>query len=233
MRAFLIVSLVVGSAAPAFCEEDRNSEEVDRIIQKALDAHGGEDKLKKLTSFVETTESTNAYGIVAKKKRYIQFPSHCRTETEFGPASNLKPCVIVQTAERRWRKLTDRPVRDFGPTSQLQKNSVKFAGPRIVLQLVDPETKVTLIGKAKLGDKDVVGVTVDEVKYFFDSQSGLLIKRETPSGETLYSNYKPVDGIPVARQITHKRKGKVSLATKVFKFKVVDKHDPALFEKPQ
>jgi hypothetical protein len=233
MRTFLIVSLVVGSAAPAFCEEDRNSEEVNRIIQKALDAHGGEDKLKQLTSFVETTESTNAYGIVAKKKRYIQFPSHCRTETEFGPASNLKPCVIVQTAERRWRKLTDRPVRDFGPTSQLQKNSVKFAGPRIVLQLVDPETKVTLIGQAKLGDKDVVGVTVADVKFFFDSQSGLLIKRETPGGETLYSNYKPVDGIPVAREITHKRKGKVSLTTIVFEFKVVDKHDPALFEKPQ
>ena len=227
MRTVLIVSLVVGSAAPAFCEE------VNRIIQKALDAHGGEDKLKQLTSFVETTESTNAYDIVAKKKRYIQLPSHCRTETEFNPASNLKPCVIVQTAESRWQKLADRPVREFGPTSQLQKNSVKFAGPRIVLQLVDPETKVTLIGQAKLGDKDVVGVTVDEVKYFFDSQSGLLIKRETPGGETLYSNYKPVDGIPVARQITHKRKGKVSLTTKVFEFKVVDKHDPALFEKPQ
>ncbi len=233
MRTFLIVSLVVGSAAPAFCEEDRNSEEVNRIIQKALDAHGGENKLKQLTSFVESTECTNAAGIFAKKKRYIQLPSHCRTETEFNPASNLKPCVIVQTAERRWRKLTDRPVRDFGPTSQLQKNSVKFAGPRIVLQLVDPETKVTLIGQAKLGDKDVVGVTVAEVKYFFDSQSGLLIKRETPSGETLYSNYKPVDGIPVARQITHKRKGKVTLTTKVVAFQVVDKHDPALFEKPQ
>ncbi len=233
MKPYLIVLVVCCLPSQAFCEEDRNSEEVKRIIQKALDAHGGVDKLKQLTSFIETTESTNAYDIVAKKKRYIQLPSHCRTETEFNPASNLKPCVIVQTAERRWKKLADRPVRDLGPTSQLQKNSVKFAGPRIVLQLVDPETKVTLIGKAKLGDKDVVGVTVDEVKYFFDSQSGLLIKRETPSGETLFSNYKPVDGIPVARQITHKRKGKVSLTTKVVEFKVVDKHDPALFEKPQ
>ena len=92
---------------------------------------------------------------------------------------------------------------------------------------------MTLIGKAKLGDKDVFGVTVDEVKYFFDSQSGLLIKRGAPGWETLYSNYKPLDGIPVAREITHKRKGKVSLTTKVFEFKVVDRHDPALFEKPQ
>ena len=235
MKPYLIVLFVSFATAPVFCAEDRQSEELKRIIRKALNAHGGEDKLKRLTSFVETTESRTAKGLVSTQKRYVQLPNDCRSETEFGPDSTLKPCVIVQTRDRRWRKLAGEPTRDLGAPSEMLRDAIRFAGPRIVLQLVDPQSTVTLIGQAKVGDTDVIGVKVKsrfEERWFFDTESDLLVKRETAAGSTFYTDYQKADGIPIARQITQKKEGKVYLTTKVIEFKVVDRHDPTLFEKP-
>jgi hypothetical protein len=236
MKPYLIVLFVCCLTSHAFCEEDRDSKEVKRIIQKALTAHGGEDKLKRLTSFIEATESTTASGLVFNEKRYVQLPDRCRVETDFGQNSRLKPCVIVQTADHRWRKLADRPTKDLGTPSKAQMAFIRFTGPRALLQLVDPQSTVTLIGDAKVGDKNVIGVSVKSrfnEKFFFDSQTGLLVMRETTTRQTIYSDYEKVNGIPVARKITQKKDGKVQRTTKVTEFKVVSKHDPALFKQPK
>ncbi len=234
MKPYLTVLFVGLATVQGFCGDE--SDEIKRVIRKAVAAHGGEDRLKRLTSFIEATESTTASGIVFNEKRYVQLPDRCRTETDFGKNSRLKPCVLVQTADHRWRKLADRPTKDLGAPSKTQMAAVRFTGPRALLQLVDPQNTVTLIGDAKVGDKNVIGVTVKstfEEKFFFDSRTGLLVMRETTNRQTIYSDYEKVNGIPVARKITQKKDGKVQRTTKVTEFKVVSKHDPALFKKPK
>ena len=142
---------------------------------------------------------------------------------------------MVQTRKQRWMKVVGRATRELRAPSKTLADSVRFSGPRFVLQLKDLQIKVTLIGKSKIGDAEVIGIQLSSrsgEKFYFDAGSGMLVSQKSANWETIYQDYEKVNGIPIAKQITKKRKGEVWITTKVLEFKVVDKLDPALFRKP-
>ncbi len=236
-RVILAVFCITAATVPAFCEEksDKTEDKLNRVIDRVLKAHGGEAKLKRLKSFIEETQTKTAMGLVATQKRFVQIPYLTRLESEFGPGSKLKPCVIVQTRTARWQKVEGRPTRTFRPPSQILQDAVGFYGPRYLLRLKDPKCKITLIGKSKIEESEVFGIQLKsrfEERLYFDTDTGLLVKRESGNSETTYRNYKKVNGIPIAKQIIKKRKGKVWMTIELLEFKVADKFDPALFQMP-
>ena len=96
--------------------------------------------------------------------------------------------------------------------------------------------------------KDAVGVRVEhkgrrDVSLFFDKKTGLLLKTETRgkgpmagdsefTAETLYDDYRKVDGFPVAHKVTVKRDGKLFFVSENSDVKLAEKLDDSTFEKP-
>jgi len=129
------------------------------------------------------------------------------------------------------------------------------------LRLKDPAMKVSLLGERMAGDtaailgdraaicvelarKDgkkflplhaLMGMQVNEVRLYFDKDSGLLLKEEWDYGDSqfehFFTGYKAFNGIPVAQKIVERTNGEVIYRSEV-DFNIVDKLDGKLFRKP-
>jgi hypothetical protein len=166
--------------------------------------------------------------------------------------------VVVRNGEKRWQKVNDGEATEGGGPAE---ESWKFIGPRAMLRLKDPAMKVSLLGErmagdtaAILGDRaaicvglarrdgekfvplyPLIGMQVNEVRLYFDKDTGLLLKEEWDYGSTPFENfftdYKVFNGIPVAQKIVQRTEGAVTYRTEV-EFNIVDKLDANLFQKP-
>lgn len=209
-------------------------EKLRALIDQVLAAHGGEDKLNKLTSFTITVKEgyTQHY--------FVQPPKSFRWESTHQDQTGKRIVILFPEGRRWWTKEPNEDAKEFRPTGIEPLSAhgwfdyVKFFGPRQVLRLKDQGHKVALLDEeAKIAGRAAVGVQVTGPHYnhkmYFDKETHLLLKG-VGSGilrEVTFSDYKKFDGIPIARK-EHDGHSE-SLVTD---FRVVDNLDAKLFEQP-
>jgi len=82
-----------------------------------------------------------------------------------------------------------------------------------------------------------------DINLYFDKESNLLLKMETRikdplrggeevAAETLYSDYRNVDGVMTAHKIAIKYDGKTYIESEVTEVKYAERLDDHVFEKP-
>jgi hypothetical protein len=206
------------------------------LIDKVLAAHGGEDKLDKLTSFTMTVKHSNG-----ETQHYsIQPPKNFRWETTHRDQTGKRIVILFPEGRRWWTKEPGEGAKEFVPIGREPLSVegwfdyVKFFGPRQVLRLKDSAHKVALLDEeAKIGDRTAVGVQVTGPHYnqkmYFDKETHLLLKGVGSDilREVTYSDYKKFDGIPVAQ-----KEHDGHFESEVTDFRLVDKFDAKLFEQP-
>ena len=237
-----VLALTLAQPAPA---EDPAG--LKPLIDKVLKAYGGEPRLNGLRAFVEKTKTTAPSGTTSTLGRYLQLPDRARLESEFELQGKRIKCVIVYAGDSGWKHTEGQPAVPHRSPFTGRKEPLKYAGPRAWLRLKDPAYTLTPLGETRVGDRPVFGIGVKapnapEERCFFDKETGLLIKVEQtisyPQGdrpvleETFYGGYKAVAGVPVARAITKKRDGKTTQQIEVVEFRVADKLEARLFQKP-
>ena len=218
-------------------EKERPVTKEDRLrvlIDKVLAAHGGEDKLTKL-QFTMTVKHSNGYV----NQYWVQPPKSFRWETEFPNRTAKRIVILFPEGRRWWTKEPNGEPKEFLPTGaeptvEFWLDHVKFFGPRQVLRLKDADHKVALLDEeAEIGDRAAVGVQVTGPHYtrkmYFDKETHLLLKAVGSDilREVTFGDYKKFDGIPVAR-----KEHDGYFDPEVTDFKVVEKFDDKLFEKP-
>ncbi|HSQ54904.1 MAG TPA: hypothetical protein VLM40_04090, partial [Gemmata sp.] len=221
---------------PTAADQPMTKEEKLRALtDKVLAAHGGEDKLKKLTSFTMTVKHSNG----ETQHYFVQPPKNFRWETTHPDRMGKRIVILFPEGRRWWSKEPGEDAKEFFLTGVEPLtvagwfDYVKFFGPRQVLRLNDPDHKVALLDEeVKIGDRAAVGVQVKGPQYdhkmYFDKETHLLLKSFGVNlRETTYGDYKKFDGIPIA-QTEHDG----YFEPKVTDFKVVKKFDDLLFERP-
>jgi len=114
--------------------------------------------------------------------------------------------------------------------------------------LLDREYKLSPLGEEKIDDRPAIGLHVEhrgfrDLNLYFDKENYLLLKVETRikdplrggeevAAETLYSDYRDVDGIMTARKVTIKYDGKTYIESEITEAKYAEKLDDKVFEKP-
>jgi len=104
------------------------------------------------------------------------------------------------------------------------------------------------VGEGGVYGREAVGLRVSrkghrDVTLSFDKASGLLLRTECvvkdlDSGgrelvvETLYDDYRPVDGVQVAHRFTIRRDGRLYVQSEAVEVKVAEKLDDRLFARP-
>ena len=232
-----------------------SDEQIERLVKKALKAHGGEDKLKALKAFTIKYRDAKPAGRAGTTEYFAQLPGQFRIEFGHEDRADKDIQIILGAGQiHRWKKHADGKIeevtyggRDFPQKFWLDK--IKFFGPREVLRLTDPDHRLTLLDETQIDGRSVagivlaksaIGVTVS-LKMYFDKESGLLVAVEDGilKSTTLFSDYKDFNGIMVAgslRQITTgdtlRVKAMVSNKSELVEFKPVDKLDDKLFKEP-
>jgi hypothetical protein len=248
-KSMLFVVLAVGLGArgvAAWAEEPRPEE----IVDKALRAHGGEEKLTSLTAF--TLKERMAYPEAATwdAEIAVQLPGRYRAERTISSGGKSRTSLIVLDGDQGWMKMNDL-VTPYPKAfiASFFKYTIPYEGPRSILRLRarqrNASCQFSTTGEGTVEGRPAVGLRMKleggpEATWYFDKETGLLLKEvertkrfegEDDVVETVYGDYQSVDGFPMARTVTSRRDGKVASTTELIDFKVATPSADA-FAKP-
>jgi hypothetical protein len=245
--AVFITALAFGLGSPVRADD----KDATAIVDKAIKAMGGEEKLSKAKAFSwkakgKMTLGGNESDMTAQVT--VQGLDQLRQEFEGKFGDNKVQGVFVLDGDKGWRKFGDMGV-------ELDKNGLANQKRAVYLQVV-PTTLVQLKGKGfkmemggeeKVGGKPAVALKATgpdgkEFTLFFDKESSLPVKLVAKvagfqggevTQETTYGDYKEFDGIKKATKIDTKRDGEKFQELEITEFKVLDKVDPKTFNEPK
>jgi hypothetical protein len=244
----LCVALAVPSQARAQDAECR------AIIDKALQAQGGAEKIESLKAFIAKAKGNIRFmemNLDFTLEAYAQLPT--KSKALINLSINGMQIEIVQAFDgnKGWTSA-------LGQVKDAEKEEVDEHNAMVHVESVtnlyalrkDKEFKLSPLGETKVGDTPVVGVQVTkkdkrDVSLYFDKKTHLLVKAEyraldpftkmEVAQEKLYSEYKDslLPGAKMASKQIVNNDGKRFMEVELTEIRVVDRHDDSVFAKPQ
>jgi hypothetical protein len=241
----LLLLPVTSPAAPAIDDQAV----AQAILDKAIKAVGGREKLSNVTSLVEKASSAGWTRTI-----YCELPGRWRVEAE-GSSGLERFTILFELDDEPGWSLRIGPARER-PEKEITSYKEMWRDDLVVWPLLffkDNDHKLSTFAASKVGDHAAVGVKVSrkggpDIKLYFDRDSGLLLKRESeqvqpaPPGEKppppiieeiLYKDYKELSGIKYPTKKTTRRDKQITSEEEVTEFKIVEKFDEKTFAKPQ
>ena len=234
-----------GQVAPATAEEGAKA---DALLDRAIAAKGGLDKLRALKTIVATqTVSTriatggSADGMTSfDTTNYIQYPDRLRIETRIASGMNIQACDGAEVWVKDQRGVREQP--------ESVARQVRAGLRRDVIALLlaakggSLKTRVLPVVRTAAGVTDQVlelsAPDLNPILLYVNAESGLVDKLafvddapSKPLVEETFSDYRDVEGIKIpfqgARQI-----GSQSVERKSTSVKLNQPVDPSLFKRP-
>lgn len=241
---FLAAALVLGGQAAV------QADEAAAIIDKAVKAHGGADKLAKFQG--EQWKAKGVMKVMGMELPYtadysFQRPNLFRFDmaAEFG---GQKIAITATTdGKQAWESAMGQVREMEAKKFEEFRHMVYVMGVSQLAPLKDKAFTLTAAGEAKVNDKPALAVKVAhkdrrDVTLFFDKESGLLVKSETRvndeftnkevAQETFFMDYQDKDGHKRFQKMIVKRDGKAFLEESFSEQKSLEKLDAKLFAKP-
>ncbi|HLF85311.1 MAG TPA: hypothetical protein VI837_14145 [Blastocatellia bacterium] len=213
---------------------------VDQVLDTYVQALGGKSAIEKLTSTVTTgTFELPAMGMSGPLEVYAKAPNKNAVIIDISGFGMVKSGFNGAIG---WSQDPQTGLRELtGAELAFTKRDAEFYREIKLKQLF---TKMTLTGKAKVGEKDVYVIEATPAegkpeKMYFDTQTGLLLRidtdRESPEGaahvETYFEDYKETAGVKTPFTIKIVRP-EISFTLKTTEVKVNVPIDDAKFNKP-
>lgn len=226
------------------------AQEPKDAIEKAVKAHGGADRLAMYKAAQSRTLGlVNLMGtdVSYTSNAYMQLPAQMRNEMEVEIKGQRVTAVEVLNGDKAWLR-TMGETRDL--TGSILAEMLESAYAARVQSLLplqqEKDFTLTALGTSKVGGKDAVGVKVasaghKDISLYFDKENSLLVKSARRSVdangrevflESVFSNYKAVDGIQVPMKLTMYHDGKRFLDGVVTEMRHLEKVEDKQFEKP-
>lgn len=247
MRTFSVLSFVLGLLLRVAGGASA-ADETQAIIDKAIKAHGGVEKLAKDRATQSKSKGTIelAGGISYTQETSLQ-SGKFKDVMQLSVAGTDVTVTTVFDGKKAW-------VNANGMTRELEGkllDEVKEAAyttklGRMVF-LKDKAVELSPLGEVKVNDRPAVGVKVvtkghRDLNMYFDKESGLLAKVERQAldamtqkevaEERIVLEYQEVDGMKVAKNVLINRDGKKFMEAEVLEVKFPDKLDDSEFAKP-
>jgi hypothetical protein len=240
-----IACLILCSSTSVFAQETPRT-----IIERAIKAHGGQDRLErvradkiKLKGTLQLMGKTAPFvaettvQLPAQVKNVIRVTAEGRAITVVHLINGDKALV---TLDGQPQKIEPAALEEMRSTLQLER------AIRLVPLLSDRTFDLTPLGESKINDRMVVGIKVTTktrkaLHLYFDKDSGLLVKTEhllddgngkEVRQEEYYSDFKDFGGYRRPTKFLAYREGKKIMEAELVEAKYFDKIDPSEFEKP-
>ncbi len=221
-----------------------DSSEARAIVDRAIEAAGGEAALAKFQSMTWKEKGTYygmGDGLPYTGTYAIQWPDRFRMEI-------ANAFTIVLNGDHGWMQTggnTEEMTRDQ-LAEQKQERYVGWVTS--LLPLTRGKYHLASVGESKVDGRPAVGVKVvarnhRDVTLYFDKASGLVVKsqygaRAMEDGgkkvtqEAYYANYREVNGAKMPSKIVIKRDGKRFVEAEITELKPAPTFGPRTFSKP-
>jgi hypothetical protein len=246
LGAVLVAALALGSTSSAWADDA----EANAIVDKAIKAAGGAEKLAKLG-----VVSWKSKGVIVlggnenpvSSQSTIQDFDHFRSEFEGEFNGNTIKGVTVLNGDKGWRKFNDQSMpMDENNISITKRTLYVQLLPVTLVLLKDKKIKLETAGDEKVGDAaaavlKVTGPDGKDFKLFFSKESGLPVKLiakvtglsgDETTQESLFSDYKEFNGVKRATKIVSKRDGERFSEQEITDFQAKEKAAPGTFDEP-
>jgi hypothetical protein len=220
------------------------------IIQKAIDAMGGEEKLARYKGSVTKGKCT-FYGmgrpIACTGEWYVQLPRQLKAVYQMDMGGKKATRIEVVSKDRGWTVMGGklRPI----PPEQLAEiyEGMEAHYALTLLPLKDPTYRLAFLGESEVQGQPTVGLKVSkdghrDVLLYFDKEHGYLLKMQTrvkgmggteQDEETIYGDYHDFDGVRSYKKMTTKRDGKPFLESEANEYKAFERLPDSTFDKPE
>jgi len=222
------------------------------IVQKAIQAQGGEANVAKLRTMRIKVEGTTDLipgqpNLPFTIEDTWQMPNQYKTSSTFQFQGKKFTQTQVIDGDKGWIQ-QDGQTQDLSREAIAEMKEQKYAEDLDRLGfLKEKQIELSVLEEIKIDRKPAVGVLVKstgkrDVKLYFDKASGLLVKREhqvldPASGkevrqEVIFSDYQQSDGLKHYKKIVALRDGKKVIDAKVTEMEFFRKLDEKVFAKP-
>jgi hypothetical protein len=245
-KAWVLCGLLITTRA-AFAQDRARA-----IVEKAIQAQGGEAKVAKLRTMRIKVEGTTDLvpgqpNLPFTMEDTWQMPNRYKTESSFQLMGKKFNQTQVIDGEKGWIQVDGR-VQDLPKDALAELKEQKYAEDLDRLRVLNEKgIELSLLDEIKVDGTPAVGVLVKskghrDVKLYFDKASGLLVKREqrvldSSSGkevrqEVVFSDYQEKDGLKHYKKIVALRNGKKLIDARVIEVELFERLDAKVFAKP-
>jgi hypothetical protein len=252
MRSTLMLA-VAGFALIAPIQAQQ-PDESRAIIDRALKAQGGADKVAALKAF--TAKIKGQIDLMGMNLDFTvvlqhQPPAKSKSVIKLMIEGMEIEMVEVVDGDKGWKSTAgDQPI-DMDKEEVKEHNEMQHVEEVSNLALIttDKTLKLSPLGESKVGDTLCVGVQVTkkgkrDVKLYFDKKTNLLVKAEyraldpfttqEVAQEKLFSAYKElVPGLKMASKELINNDGKRFLEMEITELRPVERHDDSVFARPK
>jgi hypothetical protein len=246
MRKILVATLVLGLSFLAARAQDAASARA--VIQRAVEAHGGIDRLSKLTTQVRTMKGELNFGgaVPATCDVSCELPGKCRWAYVLDKGNAKAQSTLAINGDKGWQG-------GSGATKEMTNLQFKEVSEELyvlwvtsLVALRDPAFELAALPQSKVNDQPADGVKVSrkgrpDIKLFFDKKTGLLVKAErkgTEAGtevsrEYLFSEPKEFEGLKLpTKQVVIDNGNKKIAEWSSISYRFPGKLDDSTFSKP-
>ena len=227
----------------------RAQDDAKAIIDKAVKAHGGSEKLGHLKAQQAKSKGRLELGsgLDFTQESIFQYPAKIKETLHISAMGQMIDFITVFNGKEGW-------ISTMGQTKPLegvQLEAINEAMDAIALMrlafLGGKDYELAALGESKVNDRAVVGVKVSrkgkkDVNMYFDKETNLLSKvehrvKDPMSGqevneERFITEYQTLDGMKVAKKVSIHRDDKKFMDLEVLEVKFLDRVEDGAFEKP-
>jgi hypothetical protein len=234
----------------AFALHAAEQDDAKKIIDKAIKAHGGQEKLTKLkavTMRLKGTIHSPGGDIPFTGEVVTQGVGQRRLALDAETNGTKFTFVQVLNGDKGWQKINDDTQELSADQLAEAKEQAYESWAATLAPLDDKAFALSSLGEVKVEDRPAIGIRVSskghrDVNLYFDKELSVLVKSEIrvkdeESGmevnqESTYSDFKEIDGIKEPTKIVVKKDGKPFVEATVEQVKREEKADDSIFAKP-
>jgi hypothetical protein len=246
LRLTLCFALVPSLAVPAFAQDD-----VKAIIERAVTAHGGAEKLDKfLAGRVQMKGAIAAQGgqVPFVSTVVYQLPDKVKNTTEFALQGGARPITQVMNGDKFGVVINGIPQQVLPAQADEMKQAAHARRLRQLTPLLKGDKyKLAAAAEKQIAGKTAVGVKVTaegarEVRLYFEKGTDLLLAQERHSFDAagkpveqqeIYSDYREAEGIKYPGHTAVMQNGERYIVSEVVSIKLFSKTDSREFTIPQ
>jgi hypothetical protein len=220
-------------------------DEARALVQKSIDAVGGEANLTKHNATTFTVKGTYygmGDGLPYTGNYAVQFPGQMRMEIQ-------GVFTVVLNGDKGWVKAGDNVKEMSEQELATHRHDQKAGWMSSVLPLKDKAFTLKAQPDAEVEDRPARVIVASRKDYpdvtlYFDKANHYLVKVEyrtkaaeqnyqEVTADTVYSDFKEVDGVKTAHKMVMKRDGKLFVEGELQTLRAEGKLDASTFAKPE
>jgi hypothetical protein len=243
LRLPLVAVLLLGFTQLAAAEGEK------AIIEKALKAHGGADKLNKFKAVqTKTTGKLDLLGgINFTSESTVQFPDKFKEVSQLEIMGQQVTATTIYDGKKVYINVNGNAVPVSDKIEEEVKDVMRMGALMRMAFLADKGYELASLGETQVNDRPAVGVRVSrkgakDVSLYFDKKTGLVAKVERRgvdpmSGqefteERIIKEYQDKEGMKAAKKLLINRDGNKYMELDITEVKFLENVDDSEFKQP-